>query len=136
LPTRNFIAIQRYNDCMELKGEIELLRQQVEELAESVKKIAERQNSQYTDIMLPLKRIEERLTMSEVEPVDEEELYEDAKELVIEHQTASTSFLQRMMSIGYARAARLIDLLEEKGVIGPGKGAKPREVLKKDSTGE
>ena len=121
---------------MEVKGEIELLRQQVEELAESVKKIAERQNSQYTDIMLPLKRIEERLTMTEVEPVDEEELYEDAKELVIEYQTASTSFLQRMLSIGYARAARLIDTLEEKGVIGPTKGAKPREVLKKDSTGE
>jgi DNA segregation ATPase FtsK/SpoIIIE, S-DNA-T family len=130
------IAVERYNDCMELKGEIELLRQQIEELAESVKKIAERQNSQYTDIMLPLKRIEERLTMSEVEPVDEEELYEDAKELVIEYQRASTSLLQRMLGIGYARAARLIDLLEEKGVIGPTKGAKPREILGKEENAE
>ena len=42
---------------------------------------------------------------------------------------ASASFLQRRMKIGYARAARILDLLEEKGVIGPGDGAKPRYIL-------
>ncbi|NCN08136.1 hypothetical protein GW944_01010, partial [Candidatus Parcubacteria bacterium] len=42
---------------------------------------------------------------------------------------ASTSFLQRKLRIGYARAARLIDMLEERGVIGAGSGAKPREVI-------
>lgn len=57
-----------------------------------------------------------------------DELYPEAKRLVIEAKKASASYLQRRMRIGYARAARLIDILEEKGVVGPGEGAKPREV--------
>ncbi|MDB5253940.1 MAG: ftsK [Parcubacteria group bacterium] len=60
---------------------------------------------------------------------DDDELYEEAKEVVLGAGKASTSFLQRKLRIGYARAARLIDLLEEKGVVGPGSGAKPREVM-------
>ena len=60
---------------------------------------------------------------------DDDELYEEAKEIVVSTGKASTSFLQRKLRIGYARAARLIDLLEEKGVVGPGSGAKPREVM-------
>ncbi|MBX4189245.1 DNA translocase FtsK [Candidatus Parcubacteria bacterium] len=63
------------------------------------------------------------------DPGDDDELYEEAREIVIEAGKASTSYLQRKLRIGYARAARLIDLLEEKGVIGPGSGAKPREVI-------
>ena len=55
-------------------------------------------------------------------------LYEKAKSLVIETQKASASFLQRRLRIGYARAARLLDMLEERGVVGPSKGAKPRDV--------
>lgn len=55
-------------------------------------------------------------------------LYEEAKRIVIEYQKASSSLLQRRMRIGYARAARLLDILENKGVVGPGEGAKPREV--------
>ena len=60
---------------------------------------------------------------------DDDDLYEDAREIVIEAKKASTSFLQRKLKVGYARAARLIDMLEERGVVGPGEGAKPREVL-------
>lgn len=56
-------------------------------------------------------------------------LYEEAKKLVIETRKASASFLQRRLRVGYARAARLIDMLEEKGIVGPGEGAKPRDVL-------
>ncbi len=56
-------------------------------------------------------------------------LYEDAKRAVIEAGKASTSYLQRKLKVGYSRAARLIDLLEEKGVVGPADGAKPREVI-------
>lgn len=62
---------------------------------------------------------------------EDDELYEEARQCVIEAGKASTSYLQRKLKLGYARAARLIDILEERGVIGPGDGAKPREVLEK-----
>lgn len=61
----------------------------------------------------------------------EDDLYEDARMTVIEAGKASTSFLQRKLGVGYARAAKLIDMLEERKVIGPGNGAKPRDVLEK-----
>lgn len=60
---------------------------------------------------------------------DSEPLYEDARAIVVEAGRASASYLQRRLRVGYARAARLLDLLEERGVIGPGEGAKPRDVL-------
>ncbi len=60
---------------------------------------------------------------------DDDELYEEARETVIHAGKASTSFLQRKLRIGYARAARLVDMLEERGVIGAGSGAKAREVI-------
>ena len=62
---------------------------------------------------------------------DEDEMYEEARACIIEAGKASTSYLQRKLKLGYARAARLMDMLEERGVIGPGDGAKPREVLEK-----
>jgi S-DNA-T family DNA segregation ATPase FtsK/SpoIIIE len=58
-----------------------------------------------------------------------DELYEQAKAEVIQAGKASTSYIQRKLRVGYSRAARLIDLLEQKGVIGPGDGAKAREVI-------
>lgn len=65
----------------------------------------------------------------------DDDLYEEARETVIRAGKASTSFLQRKLRVGYARAARLVDILEEKGVIGPGEGAKPRDVLIKPEGG-
>ena len=62
---------------------------------------------------------------------DDDELYEEAREIVIETGKASSSYLQRRLKVGYARAARLLDMLEEKGVVGPGEGSKPREVLER-----
>ena len=53
----------------------------------------------------------------------------EAKRLVVESQTASASFLQRRMQVGYARAARLLDLMEEEGIVGSSRGAKPRDIL-------
>jgi DNA segregation ATPase FtsK/SpoIIIE, S-DNA-T family len=60
---------------------------------------------------------------------EDDPLYEEAKKVVIESKKASASLLQRRLRVGYARAARLIDMLEEKGVVGPGEGAKPREII-------
>ncbi len=60
---------------------------------------------------------------------DEDELFDEVKELVVKSDKASASFLQRRLSIGYARAARLIDELEAAGIVGPADGSKPREIL-------
>ncbi len=60
---------------------------------------------------------------------DVDVLFEQAKEEVINSGKASTSYLQRRMSIGYGRAARIIDLLEDAGIIGPANGSKPREIM-------
>jgi DNA segregation ATPase FtsK/SpoIIIE, S-DNA-T family len=65
---------------------------------------------------------------AEDEDVDDD-LYAQAKEAVEEAGRASTSYLQRKLRIGYSRAARLMDLLEDKGVIGPADGSRPREIL-------
>ena len=64
---------------------------------------------------------------------DGDPLYEQAEDLVMEAGKASASYLQRRLRVGYARAARLLDLLEQNGVIGAGAGAKPREVLRRSS---
>jgi S-DNA-T family DNA segregation ATPase FtsK/SpoIIIE len=56
-------------------------------------------------------------------------LLEDAMQVVIASKKASTSYLQRRLSIGYSRAARIIDILEDRGIIGPANGSKPREVF-------
>jgi S-DNA-T family DNA segregation ATPase FtsK/SpoIIIE len=59
---------------------------------------------------------------------NDDELFEEAVKVVREAKKASASLLQRRLSVGYARAARLIDIMEQKGIVGPGEGAKPREV--------
>lgn len=59
----------------------------------------------------------------------DDELYGEAKKLVVESGKASASLMQRRLRVGYARAARLLDLLEERGIVGPADGAKPREIL-------
>lgn len=59
-----------------------------------------------------------------------DDLYEDTKVLVVKAGKASTSFIQRALRVGYSRAARLMDMLEENGVIGPVDGSKPRKVIK------
>ena len=73
-------------------------------------------------------------TIEDTKIEEDDDLYEEAKQTVLEAGKASTSYLQRKLGIGYARAARLIDILEERGVIGPGFGAKAREVMGSSAT--
>jgi S-DNA-T family DNA segregation ATPase FtsK/SpoIIIE len=69
------------------------------------------------------------------DPADEDDLYNEARRIVIEAGKASTSYIQRKLRVGYSRAARLIDLLEERGVVGPADGSKPRDVIGAGSSG-
>ena len=62
-------------------------------------------------------------------PGDRDKLFHQAAETCIQNQLGSTSLLQRRLKIGYGRAARIIDQLEEAGVLGPPDGSKPRDVL-------
>ncbi|MBU2037382.1 hypothetical protein KJ866_04275, partial [Patescibacteria group bacterium] len=59
----------------------------------------------------------------------DDDLYNEARKVVIQSGKASASLLQRRLRVGYARAARLLDMLEDNGMVGPGDGAKPRDVL-------
>ncbi len=109
-----------------------------------IKKVVKYTEDQYKDIDLeemPTEILPENsspalfdlnFTEEEMSEDNDDELYNEAKKLVIKTGKASSSYLQRRFSIGYARAARLLDILEERGVVGPGEGAKPREVLIKD----
>jgi DNA segregation ATPase FtsK/SpoIIIE, S-DNA-T family len=75
----------------------------------------------------------EPIFSSMIDDGEVDDLYEDTKRAVIEAGKVSTSYLQRKLGIGYARAAKLMDLLEEGGVIGPADGAKPREVIERST---
>ena len=67
---------------------------------------------------------------------EKDEIFEEAKHIVLTERKASTSFLQRRLSLGYSRAARVVDQLEAAGVIGPQDGAKPREILMANPLGD
>lgn len=76
---------------------------------------------------IDLEEIERKIIASE--DSEDEDLLNQAIEIVIQSGKASTSLLQRRLKIGYARAARILDLMEEKGIIGPQEGSKPRKIL-------
>jgi S-DNA-T family DNA segregation ATPase FtsK/SpoIIIE len=84
--------------------------------------VIEQQKAQYQEEMIPSDE-------AEVKEEASDELYAEAVDLVAQMQTASVSMLQRRFRIGYNRAARLIDEMEVRGVVGPYEGSKPRSVL-------
>lgn len=91
------------------------------EVEDVVNYVISQQKAQYVEEMIPD-------DIPEVEGEVTDELYHEAVELVVEMQTASVSMLQRKFRIGYNRAARLIDEMEQRGVVGPHEGSKPRRV--------
>ncbi|PLT34543.1 DNA translocase FtsK [Bacillus sp. V5-8f] len=93
-----------------------------QEVEDVVNYVISQQKAQYNEEMIPDE------TSEAVGEVDDD-LYEEAVQLIIEMQTASVSMLQRRFRIGYTRAARLIDEMEARGVVGPYEGSKPRNVL-------
>jgi S-DNA-T family DNA segregation ATPase FtsK/SpoIIIE len=100
---------------------------------EEVKSVVDFINKNYQyelsdEINLPDETLEGAGGVSLDDDEDEDPLYEDARITVIQSKKASTSFLQRKLSIGYSRAARIMDVLEDRGIIGPPNGSKPREV--------
>ncbi|AOV08219.1 DNA translocase FtsK [Sporosarcina ureilytica] len=85
--------------------------------------VIEQQKAQYQEEMIPTEVVE-------VPPHEEtDELYDDAVQLVTDMQTASVSMLQRRFRIGYSRAARIVDQMEMRGIVGPPDGSRPRQVL-------
>jgi S-DNA-T family DNA segregation ATPase FtsK/SpoIIIE len=93
-----------------------------EEVEHVVSYVISQQRAQYQEEMIPSET-------AEVKEEVNDDLYDDAVQLVLEMQTASVSMLQRRFRVGYTRAARLIDAMEDRGVVGPYEGSKPREVL-------
>ncbi|CUK68537.1 DNA translocase FtsK [Listeria monocytogenes] len=91
------------------------------EVEDVVNYVISQQKAQYSEEMIPD-------DIPEVEGEVTDELYHEAVELVVEMQIASVSMLQRKFRIGYNRAARLIDEMEQRGVVGPHEGSKPRRV--------
>lgn len=106
-------------------------------MAQDLELIDERMQIIPEQVMPLLRAVAEKLGIPVPEPAvhpvgspeAEDELYPSARDVVIAAGIASTSHLQRKLGVGYARAARLVDLLEENGVVGPADGARPRQLL-------
>jgi S-DNA-T family DNA segregation ATPase FtsK/SpoIIIE len=81
--------------------------------------------------LLPEYVDEKEMEGRELDMGDRDSLFEDAARLIVQHQSGSTSLLQRRMKLGYNRAGRLMDQLEIAGIVGPAQGSKPRDVLVK-----
>lgn len=99
----------------------------VTEVEKIVSWVKEQQEAVYNEDMIPSKNDSEGQAESEDEPADE--FYDQAVALVRKQQSASVSMLQRRFRIGYNRAARIVDEMEAKGIVGPSEGSKPRQVL-------
>ena len=105
---------------------------------DEIKKIidftVEQQKAQYDDSLMNLEAVDTSSNSSGLADMsgttdEDDPLYNDIVQFVIDTQKASASLIQRKFKLGYNRAARIIDLLEERGIIGPQNGSKPREVL-------
>lgn len=106
--------------------------EEVEELCNYVKNQGESQYDESIAKEIEAKAVQDKKSSPFEDDGDGEQLdplFEKAVDVVLETGQASTSFLQRKLSVGYARGAKIIDQLQEKGIIGPSNGAKPRDIL-------
>lgn len=105
--------------------------EEIEELCDFIKNQGESEYDENIQKEIEAKAVQEKKSPFEGDDEDSnyDPLFEKAAEIVMETGTASTSFLQRKLSVGYARGAKIIDQLQEYGVIGPPEGSKPRQVL-------
>ena len=105
-----------------------------EEIGKLIDYTVEQQKAEFDESLMNLDKPDGEKSASQIEDSGQVEeyddpLYNEIVEFVIDTQKASASLLQRRFKLGYNRAARIIDLLEERGIIGPSNGSKPREVL-------
>jgi S-DNA-T family DNA segregation ATPase FtsK/SpoIIIE len=98
----------------EISRIVEFLRDQAE--PEFMEEILEAPEEESDSAMVDLSEVEDKL-------------FDEAARFLVEHRKASTSLLQRRFRIGYGRAARLLDIMEHEGIVGPSEGSKPRQVL-------
>jgi S-DNA-T family DNA segregation ATPase FtsK/SpoIIIE len=116
---------KRVQGCFISDGEIEILN----------KFLREKGEAEYDDAILSFRAAHSGGALGG-DGAGEDDLYNEAVETVVNAGKASASLLQRRLRVGYARAARLLDILEQQGVIGPADGAKPRDVLITDTGSE
>jgi len=100
----------------------------IPEVQRLVKYVKEQGSPEYDERILQILKRTGDLLLDE-EPGEKDELFDKAVELVLATGQASASYLQRKLKLGYARASRIIDQMEQEGLIGPPEGAKPREIL-------
>ena len=114
-----------------MRADAKDLRQRLDwrddELRKALRYLAKQHNTRYTEVLTTVREHQQQQTDDIAAEV--ELLLDEAKRIVIEAGKCSTSYLQRKLRIGYARAACLVDLLEDEGVVGPVEGSQPRVVL-------
>lgn len=98
---------------------------------ETMAKLSGRANQRYTEILSEIKNYKQENPV-----IDTDEYFEDAKNFVIKQRKVSASLLQRHFKISYAKAAQLLDKLEEEGIIGPADGARPRLIIAEETADE
>jgi len=134
------IAIINYLIIRTIKVEIESIKKDSLIINENKEKetacnIQGMISSMHDSLLYEIQKLDEKFDdikqeMNPNEELSNDKLYEEAKKLVLESRKASASFLQRKLRIGYARATRIIDMLEEEKIISPADEMEPRKVLK------
>lgn len=99
-----------------------------------IKRIVKHIKDQSGPAYLESAMITQEKKSSQAQNQEKDDLYREAVEIVVQTKQASVSMVQRKLRVGYARAARMIDIMEEDGIVGPYNGSKPREILIEDTT--